>query len=843
MAEAEVIDLGLDPVAERRAARRRRRRVIAPIAAAALLILSIIGLVFAGYESNRRGALALSDDVLEGLQKRIELRTNNWLGASERALQLLHSVFADGPLAGATREDAERLAINLLRHVPSIALVSLADTRGNYVLKRRNEVGSVDTKTIRNDPPPREVTWVRRDANDAVIAREEDPEDRFDPRTRPWFIAATATDRVVWTDPYIFFTDRVPGVTAAIAFRRAGELRAVFGVDIRLDALGEFLASLEIGTRGQAIIVDGNGLIVAHPEPRRALREEGTALVRTRIDEIGDAVLTRAYAVHRVNGAGRYTFDIADERHIVIWSPMREVGDGSWSIVISVPESDFVGFVATTGRITTGVGLLVALMALGLAVFLVRQGLRADSMERTLERRTQVMAAQAQAMSRLGRSPAVHDPTRDEGLELLTATLAQTLEARRASIWRLGAVGEALRCEDLFDAPAETHVRGMRLSRQEHTRLIEALARGEVFEVADAKADPRTQELAATLLAEAGARAVLCVPAMRGPALIGALLLEDRETTIVPLAEAAAFSLAIAGIAVARMTAAETARRAADAIAATERRQGVGQGVGQGLGQRRTQGMAGGAAMAALPAPPSAPRLGDGTLAEIPAGGAAAPPAARSPAEPGLAAELFPAVTVLILTLSDGDLLAETPEDGALQDGAPQDGAPEDEAPDDKASGAARCTLADSAVQLAQECAARHGIAYLRVMGSTVMLADGFGDRAEAAPSALAMLALDLAERCTGLFAALDRPPGFGIGLDTAPVVGAAVGAGRRTYNVWGEAVRGAEAMAETAPRGTVQVTEALQQRIAEAFVFHPRGRFWLAGPGETATFLLTGRA
>jgi adenylate cyclase len=801
MAEAEVIDLGADPVAERRAARRRLRRVIAPIAAAGLLILSVIGLVFTGYETNRRGALALSAEVLRGLEQRIELRTSAWLDASERALKLLHSVFADGPLAGATREDAERLAINLLRTVPSIALVSLADTRGNFILKRRNEAGSVDTKTIQNDPPPRTVTWVRRDANDAVIATEEDPEDSFDPRTRPWYIAATASDGVVWTEPYIFFTDRVPGVTAATAFKRDGEIRAVFGVDIRLDALGEFLAGLEIGTTGQAIIVDRNGRIVAHPQPWRAIREEGSTVVRQRLDELGEPVLTRAYGLLRVNGEGRYTVEIAGERHIVIWSPMREVGDGSWSMLITVPEGDLVGYVSTTGRITTAVGLLVTLLALGLAVFLVRQGLRADAMERGLERRTQVMAAQAQAMSRLGRSTAVHDPMRDEGLELLTATIAETLEARRASIWRLGAVGDSLRCEDLFDSLAETHVRGMRLPRQEHARLIEALARGDVFEVADAGADPRTQELANSLLAEAGTRSVLCVPAMRGPALIGALLLEDRAMKVVPLAEAAAFALAIAGIAVARMTAAETARRTAEALAASEARRAAGGGV-----------------VTTLPSPPSVPRLGDGALGREAGEADASPPAARPLAEPGLAAELFPSVTVLVLHLTDGASLSE---------------------PIAEAGG---CTLADRVVQVAQDCAARHGIAYLRVMGSAVMLADGFGERAEAAPAALAVLALDLAERCAGLFTALDLVPAFRIGIDIGPAIGAAVGSGRRTYNIWGEAVRGAEAMADTAPQGAVQVSEALQRRLQDGFVLRPRGRFWLPGAGEAATFLLTGR-
>lgn len=803
MAEAEVIDLGVDPVAERRAARRRRRRVIAPIAAAGLLILSVIALVAAGYESNRRGALALSDDVLAGLEKRIELRAEQWLAAAERSLRLLHGVFADGPLAGAGREDAERLAISLLRHVPSIALVSLADTRGNYVLKRRNEVGGIDTKTIVNDPPPRTVTWVRRNADDTVASTEQDPTDQFDPRTRPWFTAAIAADRVVWTEPYIFFTDRVPGVTAAVAFRRAGELRAVFGVDIRLDALGEFLSRLEVGQRGQAIIIDRDGRIVAHPNPAMAMRDEGGTLRRPRLDELGDPVLARAYGLSRINGHGRFSVEIGEERMIIILSPMRAAGDGSWSILITAPESDFIGFVTRTGRITSGAGLLVIVLALALAALLIRQGLRADAMERTLERRTQAMAAQAQALSRLGRSPAVHDPTRDEGLELLTATLAETLRARRASFWRAAPAREGLICEDIYDRAAETHGHGMRLPRAAYPQLLAALARGEVFEVAEAEADPRTAELAPTLLAEAGARSLLCVPAMRGVVLAGALLVEDREASLVPLAEASGFALAIASIAVSRMTAAETARSAAQALAAGEAR-------------RAATSLS---PPASLPAPPTATTLGDGLLSDRAEAVAGAPAAARPLNQPGLAAELFPAVTVLVLTLE---------EDAPLAAPVAEAGGP---------------TLADRVVQLAQECAARHGIAYLRVMGPAVMLADGFGERAEAAPSVLAELALDLAERCAELFASLDLASAFRIGIDTGPAVGAAVGSVRRTYNLWGEAVRGAEVMAETAPLGTVQVSEAVHRRTEEQLLVRPRGRFWVAGSGEAATFLLASRA
>lgn len=805
MSEAEIVDLGADPVEQRRASRRRLRRVGAPVAAATLLILSVIGLLIAGYENNRRGALALSENVLLSLERRIALRAESWLAPASRSLRLLSDLYSEGPLSGATREHAERLAATLIRTIPSIALVSLADTRGNYVYQRRNERGGIDTKTIDADPGPRRVTLVERDADGNVISETEDPADTFDPRTRPWFTAAVEGTGVVWTEPYVFFTDRVPGVTAAVAFRDGDRIRGVFGADIRLDELSAFLNRLEVGETGRAIIVDSTGQIVAYPEPGLALKDVDGTLVRARIDELGDPVLSRAYSLHRINGHGRFTFGLDGTDHIAIWAPLRSAGDGTWSILITVPEGEFTSFVAKASRLTGAVGAVVVLVALGLAGLLIQQGLRADTMERVLERRSQSMAAQARVLARLGRAPSVYDPARDEGLELLGAALAETLEARRTSIWRIGSAGDSLRCEEMYDVAAARHMRGQRLKQAEHARLFAALARGEVFEVEHAAADPRTAELAASLLGDIGSRGVLCVPAMRGTTLIGAILVEDRNRSQVPASQAIAFCLAIAGIATGRLAAAEQARRRAISFGTAAR-----------------QVASGSSGATRLPPPPASIDAGAGLLAAEtvpPAHAEASDRATERLAERGLAAEVFPSVTVMELLLADPLALAE---------------------PVAEAGG---CPLADQVVRIVQQAAHESGIAYQRVVGASMVLADGFGDRAGEAPGVIATLALDIAERCSALFASLDLPLGFRIGIATGPVIGSGVGQGVRTYNIWGEAVRAAEALAASAPRGTVQVSEAVQARLGEQFALRPRGRYWVGGAGEVATFLLAGKA
>ncbi|WP_291298847.1 cache domain-containing protein [Elioraea sp.] len=805
MSEAELVDLGVDPAEQRRAARRRLTRVIAPIVAASLLFLSVIGLLVASHESNRRGALALSDDVLAGLEKRIEVQVAQWLDPAARALKLLHAVYGEGAIAEATtRQTAENLAMHLLANVPSIALVSLAAPNGNYVLQRRNERGGIDTKVIDNAPGPRSVTWIRRDGDNNEIAREDDPTDTFDPRTRPWYTGAVERPGVAWTDPYVFFTDRTPGITASVAFRKAGELRGVFGVDIRLDALSAFLRTLSIGHSGRAMIVDRDGRVVAYPDAGRAVIEQGGEIIRSRLDALNDPVLLRAYSLMRVNGHQRFTFAIDGTSHIAIWARMNEAGDGSWSLLITAPEEEFVGFVGSTSRLTAVVGAIVVIVALGLAVLLIRQGLRADSMERMLERRTRTMTAQVQTLSQLARAPSVYDPSRDEGLALLTGALSDTLQARRASLWQVAGNGGSLRCDDIYDTAAGVHGAGQRLRRDEHPRFFAAIMRGDPFEVANAAADPRTTELAVSLLAEAGTQQVLVVPMMRGHGLVGVLLVEDRATALVPQGQATGFALAIAGIAASRLTTSEARPSAARAEPSLV---------------RQAAGGGGGGPAVPLPPPPAAQARGNGALAPERISEVAARAAASRLDQRGLAAEVFPAVTVMVLRLSDALALAE---------------------PVAQAGG---CALVDQVVRIVEDAATACSIAYVRVMGDSVVVADGFGNRADGAAEAIVGLGLDVAERCAQLFSSLDHALLFRIGIDTGPVIGSTVGTGARTYNIWGEAVRAAEAMAASAPPGSVQLTEAVHARIGERFMFRPRGRFWVPGAGEMATFLLAGRA
>jgi class 3 adenylate cyclase len=141
-----------------------------------------------------------------------------------------------------------------------------------------------------------------------------------------------------------------------------------------------------------------------------------------------------------------------------------------------------------------------------------------------------------------------------------------------------------------------------------------------------------------------------------------------------------------------------------------------------------------------------------------------------------------------------------------------------------------------------EELAASLGIEYMKIAGEQVVCAAGIGSNTKDHARRIAEAALNLQNRCVGLFTSLNTPMEFRIGIDTGAVMGSSVGRDQKTYNIWGEAARFASRMAESGIAGGIQVSQTTYQRLRAHYLFQVRGRYYLPGIGETSTYLLTGR-
>ena len=765
-----VVDINVDPLDEVRRRWRALLRIGIPLGGVALMIATILFIAFYSYRANRDCVLALSNDLLVTLEQRIEMEVSGYLDSAARTVRILRHTLHDGGL-GDQLPLVETLSASLLREVPQIANLSFADENGNYVLVRRGELGGIDVEVIENSPGPRRVTWIHRDASGNEIGREDDPTNTYDPRTRPWYVGALGTDELFWTGLYIFFTQRVPGITVSARHRTADGRLYLFGVDITLDALSRFLGSVEIGRSGRAVIIDGSGQLIAAPNGDQILHQENGELATLRVDQLGDEVLTHAYDRFRIEGAGHRVVDVGGQRYITAVTPITGVA-GDWSTMIVVPEDDFIGFVASNNRRALWMSLAIVGLAALLASLLVRQGLRADRAARLLLERQSAVTRQSNAFAALASDAGLFDPAETLPSRTLTETLAEVTHARRSSIWGLADGGRILSCKDSFDRETGGHVEGLELHHDELPALFTHLLAGEEIEVADAARDRRTAELHQILNAF-GTKSLLSVPMRRSDQMIGAVWLEDAPDT----AGSHDFVRAVANMVALRMA------DPSSAPPAHEHRAIVQQPA----------------------AHESVPRS---FVADLRLGGI--DPSA-------LHAEIYRGMAVMVLRFTDAAAMAV------------------------RLSRTPRCISDEIACGL-QKIATDNGIPYLKLTGHEIVAAAGFGATDSAAATLIADMALAVRDHCIALFEESERTHEFQIGIDCSLALGGAVGSEPRIFNLWGDAVRIAGAMAASALPGTVQATEAAYQRLRQDFLFRPRGSFYLPHVGAARTFVLAAR-
>jgi methyl-accepting chemotaxis protein len=112
----------------------------------------------------------------------------------------------------------------------------------------------------------------------------------YDPRVRPWYLAAVAKGDFSVSAPYRYASVDDVGITCALPVHTAdGSFVGVLGLDILLESLGSVLEGLAIPRQGKALILGARGEIIASQFPDD--RPEGMILKRFRVftDEVSES--------------------------------------------------------------------------------------------------------------------------------------------------------------------------------------------------------------------------------------------------------------------------------------------------------------------------------------------------------------------------------------------------------------------------------------------------------------------------------------------------------------------------------------------------------------------------
>ncbi len=354
--------------------------LIGLIALEAITVAALMGSQqFNTNQALQRHARSLLQDVVDETRENAQ----GFLGQAENAVLLTAGLFNADLLSMRNAAEMERYFYEQLAVVAQIDAIFFGDATGQFLFAKRNgdaAPGDFVTKFIVNDDAGgRRVYRVWRDQYFAERSRADDLEDIYDPRCRPWYALAEQKGKTVWTDPYIFFTSKRPGLTVAAPVTDAdGKRLGVVGADIELNALSLFLAGQRIGATGAAFIMHHNGDVLAYPMPEQLSKPTLNDQLRlARINdldritaELGARLGAEYPDLSELEGSHFDTFTVGGERYLSAVVPFVQGDMGQWFMGVYAPEEEFAAAIRKGQRQSIILGAVIGVLILTVAGFL-----------------------------------------------------------------------------------------------------------------------------------------------------------------------------------------------------------------------------------------------------------------------------------------------------------------------------------------------------------------------------------------------------------------------------------------------------------------------------------------
>jgi hypothetical protein len=765
---------------------RRALRHSLPVAGVVVAVVLVAGMAYSVYERNRRGAAVLGNDLITAIDQRVAVQMESYFAPALQFVELADAAGAGRSVPSGARE-VRRFARHALGTVTAATAFSYADAEGNFMFMIRNDQGGLDTKLIERQGDQRTVEWTRRDAQGKVIGVEHDPTDTFDPRTRPWYIGAEKTRKPYWSETYLFYTLKKPGITLSIPhFDDDGRLQTVMGIDIELANLCAFLKQLDIGRSGKAFILDRSGRIVAYPSDDWLPAERPDARAPM-LDELGDPLMTRIFNHLRVAGFGRQVLAFGNQHIIVSSEPVSMITDRNWVVVIVVPETDFVGFVADSAYATLFMSGLVVLIVAGLSGLLAWRSVAADRSVTAAAARQQAVEARTRTFVELARTSSPKDGSEDLSLEGALETAVTACAAKRVAVWRLNSDRTTLLCEDCFDRNAHDHTSGMELHRDQMPDMFAALGNGEPIDAVDAS-QGRTADLFVAYLKPLNTTSIYIVPIISNSRLTGMITVEDpargeHTASMVAFCDAMAVVLALRYAAAAPPV--PVAARAAVAAAGG--------------------GSAGGGSVESFASRES--RLEQTLMLQ-------------NASLDDIEENAIERATIAVLKLPMWTTVAQRP------------------------ASCEESTAMEAIVNELRRSIEGSGLTYAAMLDDQLVLAAFSGDKSAVTQSArcVATAMLDLRDRLLELEARWNISLDFSFAIDIGTVMSLTVGTEPPTRHLWGGAIGVAKVLSSSTARRTIAASETAYELLADRFLFRPRGTYFLPETGDMRTFVLVDR-
>ena len=260
------------------------------------ILLVVLGttITWYTYENQKRDTLKSTGEIFERSAMQTSQNIATLMGPVETFINLSTQLEMVGTIYRERRLELLPYFVQALRNTPWLANVAVGYTNGDFLVVwalRGNEKLMKQTsapadaaylvKIIeRNpgEPPVEKYLYYDKDIN--FLSKNDGFQSGYDPRTRPWYQQAMASDFRIRTAPYRFVSTGQTGITVA---HRLPEGRGVVAADLIMDSLADTLKHHKLTDNTRVVIFDENGTVLAYTD-KDALQEVQTRQLKGNIN-------------------------------------------------------------------------------------------------------------------------------------------------------------------------------------------------------------------------------------------------------------------------------------------------------------------------------------------------------------------------------------------------------------------------------------------------------------------------------------------------------------------------------------------------------------------------------
>jgi adenylate cyclase len=285
---------------------------------------------------------SLSKTLLDQLNQNIIETTSLFLNPAAEIAETSARLVEETALNPNSTRQIEDYFKGAIKPHPHINALMLGDKLGNFFMVKRMPDGSLMSKLIYRTIGEPGTVYKRRNLFGDVIEVDKERKIDYDPRNRPWFIGAQKTGQRFWTDVYIFFTAKKPGLTAAFPTYKNNKFMGVFGVDIELDRISELIERQKVSPDSIVMIINDKNKVVAYPGLNSETYMSEGSIQPLSVNDLNNELINEAMRKKESSVAEQFKFDFKQSSYFASVKEFPESFGKEWRIVLIVPEKDLL---------------------------------------------------------------------------------------------------------------------------------------------------------------------------------------------------------------------------------------------------------------------------------------------------------------------------------------------------------------------------------------------------------------------------------------------------------------------------------------------------------------------